>query len=221
MPSYPGQMFDHTLDGLKGWPSPTAVDISGTISSNVNINSTGEDVRAGMCVHVASVTAGSPPEPVFEMGANVTKMPIFLWVGTDGYDVSNPGVPAGVALGGTGGVLGTPGSGTVPAWIPIRPTGRVNGLVAIGGYELETTEFDTDQSYSPNDPLRAVTSNTNADAGKLSNKGNTGAGNPGFTASAFTVYTDSVVGVVSRGAYVNKHGKQALAFWPVYLPGSR
>jgi len=221
MPSYPGQMFDHTLDGLKGWPRPHAVDMSGTLSSNVNRGSAALPIYGGMCVHVASVTAGAPPEPVFEMGANLTKMPIFLWVGDADYDVSNPGVPAGTPLGGSGGVLGTPGAGTVPGWVPIRPSGHVMGLVAIGGYELETTEFDTDQSYSPNDPLRAVTSNTNTNAGRLTNKGNTGAGNPGYTSSAFTVYTDSTVGIVSRGSYTNKHGVQALAFWPVFLPGSR
>lgn len=221
MPSYPGQAFDHTLDALKGWPNPHAVDLSGTISSNVNRGSAGLPIYGGMCVHVASVTAGSPPVPVFEMGASVTKMPIFLWVGDADWDVSNPGVPAGVALGGTGGVSGTPGAGTVPGWIPIRPSGNVMGFVAVSGLELETTEFDTDQTYSPNDPLRAVTSNTATNAGRLTNKGNTGSGNPDYTASAFTVYTDSTVGVVSRGSYTNKHGKQALAFWPVYLPGSR
>jgi len=29
------------------------------------------------------------------------------------------------------------------------------------------------------------------------------------------------VGVVSRGTYTNKNGKRVLAFWPVYLPGTR
>lgn len=229
MATYAGQMYDHTLEALKGWFQMSALDIDGTLDAAVNIGGVGNPVQAGMVVHVSSTTApgggtnfnNGVPIPVFSMGANVTKMAIFVMRGTAGYDVSNPGVPAGVALGGTGGVLGTPGAGTVPGWVSIRPTGKLSGLVATGGYELESTEFDTDQTYSPNDPLRAVTSNTDADAGKLTNKGNTGAGNPGFTASAFTVYTDSTVGVVSRGKYTNKHGKQALAFWPVYLPGSR
>lgn len=220
MPTYPGQMFDHTLDALKGWPNPCAVDISGTLSSNVNRGSTGLPIYGGMCAHVQSVTAGSPPEPIFEMGANLAMMPIFLWVGDADYDVSNPGVPAGTPLGGSGGVLGSPGSGTPPAWVPIRPSGHVMGLVAVGGFELETTEFDTAQNYSPNDPLRAVTSNTDTNAGRLTNQD--ASGGQGFaTAGSFTVYTDTVVGVVSRGSYVNKHGKQALAFWPVYLPGTR
>ena len=229
MSTYAGQMYDHTLEALKGWFHMSALDIDGTLSSNVNINSTNDPVQPGMVVHVSAVSApgagtnfnNGVPIPVFEMGASVTQMPIFLRNGTSGYDTTNPGVPAGTPLGGSGGVAGSPGSGVVPAWVSVRPTGKLSGLVATGGFELETTEFDTAQTYAVNDPLRAVTSNTNANAGKLTNKGNTGAGNPGFTASAFTVYTDTVVGIVSRGKYVNKRGKQALAFWSFFLPGTR
>lgn len=220
MPSYPGQMFSYVMDALKGWPSPYAVDIDGTLSSNVNINSTGNPVYAGMCVHVASVsspgggtgTTNGVPIPVFEMGANLKKMPIFLWCGSNDWDVSNPGVPAGTVLGGTTSVL--------PGWVPVRPTGKLMGLVAVGGYELETTQFDTAQTYSPNQLLRAVTSNTDANAGKLTNQDASG-GQAFATSDVLTTYTDSAVGVVSRGKYTNKHGISALAFWPVYLPGSR
>lgn len=212
-----------TLDGLKGWPSPTAVDIAGTISSNVTLTT----VYTGRVVHVASVTQGgggtpSPgnnvPLPVFEMGAKLTQMPIFLWAGTDQYDVSNPGVPSGTILGGT--------TANPAAWIPIRPSGNVMGLVAIGGYELETTEFDTDQDYAPNDVLRCVTDNTDTDGGVLTNQD--ASGGDALATSAQAVWGDpgvaeweSIVGCVSRGSYTNKHGKSALAFWPVYLPGTR
>jgi hypothetical protein len=213
-------MFDHTLDALKGWPSPTAVDIDGTLSSNVNLGSVGATVFSGCCVHVASTTTGgggtgttnNVPIAVFEMGANLNKMACFLWVGNDGYDVTNPGVPAGTILGGTPSIP--------PAWIPIRPTGKLMALVAIGGYELETTEFDTAQTYTPNQLLRAVTSNTDANGGKLTNQDASG-GQAFATSAPLTRYTDSTVGVVSRGNYINKNGKRCLAFWPVYLPGSR
>jgi len=220
MPSYPGQMFTHTLDGLKGWPRPTALDIDGLISANVNIGGTGLVVNSGTCVHVQSTqasglgtgTTNNVPIAVFEMGANLNMMPIFLWVGTDGYDVTNPGVPAGTPLSGT--------TSVPPAWVPVRPTGKVNGLVATGAYELETTEFDTAQTYSPNDLLRSVTSNTDANAGKLTNQD--ASGGVGFATTAKCVrYVESAVGVCSRGTYTNKNGMAALGFWPVYLPGTR
>jgi hypothetical protein len=139
--SYPGQMFDRALTPLKGWPSQTALDFDAPLSTNVNINSTNSPPQSGMCVH--NTAAG------FEMGANLTKMAIFLWPSHSDFDVSNPGVPAGTVLGGT--------TANPPGWVPWRPTGKLVGLVATGGYELETTEFDTAQTYVINQTLRAVT----------------------------------------------------------------
>lgn len=225
MPTYIPQMSTHTLDGLKAWPKADALDIDGTLSSSINLNSVGATVYSGCCVHVDSVassglgtgTTNNVPIPVFKMGAKTGQMPIFLWVGSDGYDVSNPGVPAGVALGGT--------TTYPPDWIPIRPTGKVMGLVATGGYELETTEFDTAQTYAPNDLLRAVTSDTDANGGKLTNQNaatnQTFTGGTGVAVWAPNAASDSIVGVCSRGSYTNKNNRPALAFWPVYLPGSR
>ena len=202
--SYPGQLFDRTLTPLKGWPSQTALDFDAALSSNVNINSTNSPPQSGMCVH--NTASG------FEMGANLAQMAIFLWPSKSDFDVSNPGVPDGVALGGT--------TSNLPGWIPIRPTGKLVGLVATGAFELETTEFDTAQTYVVNQTLRSVTSNTDANAGKLTNQN--ASGGQGFASPGVNVvYTDSVVGVVSRGAYTNSYGKQVLAFWPVYLPGTR
>lgn len=208
--SYPGQMFDHVLTPLKGWPSPVALDFDATLSSNVNIGGVGTAPSSGQCVHY---TANG-----FEMGANIKKMPMFLWSSGDGFDVANQGVPAGVSLGGN--------ATYPPAWVPVRPTGKLVALVATGSYELETTEFDTAQTYAPNDWLRAVTSNSDADAGKLTNQN--ASGGQGFGTTAACVHSDpsvaawdSVVGVVSRGAYTNANGRSVLAFWPVYMPGTR
>lgn len=216
--TYPGQMFDHTLTGLKGWPRPHAVDVDGTLSGSVNIGGIGTPPLSGQVVHVSALGSGVGPNgngpgmPVFEMGANLTKMAIFLWPNYSDFDVQNPGVPAGVGLGGT--------SANPPAWVPIRPTGKLVGLVATGAYELESTEFDTAQTYAANQLLRAVTSNTDANAGKLTNQ-NASAGQPFGSPGLNVAYTDSTVGVVSRGKYTNANGKSALAFWPVYLPGTR
>jgi hypothetical protein len=217
--AYIGQMFDHVLNVLKGWPQMYALDIEGTLGAAVNINSTNVPPCSGLCVHVQSVIARTangvatgPAKPVFEMGANVNMMPLFLWPSWGDFDVNNPGVPAGTALGGT--------TTTLPAWIPIQPSGNLVALVAKGPYELETTEFDTAQTYAPNDLLRAVTSNTDVNAGKLTNQ-NAAGGAAFVTSSKLTVYTDSVVGRVSRGAYTNALGKSVLAFWPESIIGSR
>lgn len=185
----PSQMFEHTLNPLKGWPSPHAVDFSGKLHSDVTI----DPLPAGRCVHVAEIEAvaygpgTSGGVALFKTGVEDTQMGIFLLQGSDAYDVANPG--------------GTD-------WYAVAPKGVMSGLVAVGAYELETTEYDTAQTYSPNDVLRAVSND-------VDDTPETGGGT--LTNDA-DVYVDAIVGVVSRGAYTNAYGKSALAFWPVWLP---
>lgn len=172
-----GQMFDHTLDGLKGFPRPTALDFATILSANVTLSR----VNAGVCVHVNSVGQ-------FELGVQLLQMPLFTLQNSDDFDVSNANA----------------------AWTPIAPKGVMNALVATGAYELETTEFDTAQTYTPNDHLTAVLSNSASNGGSLTNQ------------SLGTLYGSGMVnrvGVVSRGKRTNSYGKTVLAFWPVYLPG--
>lgn len=82
-------------------------------------------------------------------------------------------------------------------FIPISPTGQALALVAIGAYELVSTAF-VDAAYPPNTPLTADLSGGD-DPGKL---------------QAGVLYTDMIVGIVSRGVVDNGYGKNALAFWP-------
>ena len=81
-------------------------------------------------------------------------------------------------------------------FIPIGPTGQALALVATGAYELVTTSY-VSGSYAPNAALTSATSGGNA--GKL---------------TAGTMYTNMIVGLVSRGVVDNGYGKNALAFWP-------
>lgn len=81
-------------------------------------------------------------------------------------------------------------------FIPIGPTGQALALVATGAYELVTTSY-VSGSYLPNAALTSATTGSNA--GKL---------------SAGTMYTNMIVGLVSRGVVDNGYGKNALAFWP-------
>jgi hypothetical protein len=182
-------MYDHTLNPLKGWPSPTALDFTGKLHEDVTI----DPLPAGRCVHVAEIdpvpygpgTSGGVPQ--FKTGVEDTQMGIFLFQGSDALDVANPG--------------GTD-------WYAIAPKGIMSGLVATGAYELETTEYDSELTYLPNDVLRAV-------ANDVDDTPETGGG---CLTNDATVYTDAIVGVVSRGEYTNAYGKSCLAFWPVYLP---
>lgn len=187
--STPSQMFFHSLIPLKGHPSMTALDHVGQLHSAITI----DPLPAGRCVHIHSVDAVAYGPSTrggvstFKTGVDGTQMGIFLLQGSDSLDVSNQG--------------GTD-------WYSGIPKGNIAGLVATGAYELETTEYDQSQTYLPNEPLGAVSADTDDDP-------ETGGG---CLTNDVEVYTDAIVGVVSKGAYTNAYGRDVLAFWPVYLP---
>lgn len=177
-----GQLMGlHTLDGLKGWPQPHAVDFTTTFSPNVAFTS-GLPVYSGRVVHLNS--AGQ-----YEMGCSGTQMPLFLFPGSTDPDVQNNG--------------GDPTS-LVGVYVAIKPSGEAVSLVAIGAYELLSTEYDNTKSYPPNTLLTAGTSNTDSTSGGVLTTG--------------TLATNCICGVVSRGVMTNQLGQNALAFWPVYIP---
>jgi hypothetical protein len=133
----PVQMYVHGLNPLKGWPNPAALDFTGKLHPAVTI----DPLFAGRVVHVDSIVGGVP---LFKTGAVGTQMPIFLFQGSEDFDVNNPG--------------GTD-------WYSFAPNGVSSGLVATGAYEFETTEFDTTQAYLPNTPLLAPNADTNSATG--------------------------------------------------------
>ena len=177
----PRQMFDHTLDAIKGWFQMAALDFTAKISANVTVS-----VYAGRCAHINSVGE-------FELGCTGSMMPIFLLQNGTDNDVSNDG-------------------GTT--WYPIGPTGTITGLVGSGSYELETTEFDSANTYAPNEYLRCKSSSQSSTDGGLLTNANTvaaeaGSGNP-----------TNIVGVVSRGVRKRQSDRNnVLAFWTIYKPG--
>jgi hypothetical protein len=185
------QMFEQTLDAPKGWFHLSALDKSAPLESTILLDTTA--VPAGRCVSL-----NSSGEFVLGLDVNMA-MPIFLWQGKEDPDVYNNGVSPVT---------------DVTHWVGISPTGVMSGLVATGGYELQTTEFDTDQTYAPNEPL------TPSAAGVLTNQ-------------SITPYTTPIVGVCSwhnnednqpatpatGPVGTNAHGVTTLSFWPVYLPG--
>lgn len=125
----PRQMTANTLNALKGWPQPAAVDFHTEFHSSVDI-----EVLPGMVCSLHSTG-----KYILGVGTDAV-MPLFMFNGSTDPDVVNeagdPTTEKGV-------------------YVPINPTGQAMSLVGIGAYELVSTAFDTDEDYAPNDFLTA------------------------------------------------------------------
>lgn len=181
MANAPDLMFEHGLDVKKGWFDMASLDYSAKLSSSVTYT-----LPRGRVVHLELASG----KEVFLPGVSGTHMAIFLLNGSNDADVSNPGTTAA-------------GNFMHQA---VAPTGKLSGLVATGGYEIASTEFDDAQTYNPGDLLTAGTSPTNAATGGV------------LTNQSAVQYVNAVCGVVSSGAAKNHNGVQTLSFWSVYLP---
>lgn len=187
----PSMMFEHALTAKKGWFEPSALDFDAKLAPAVTIVAYG-----GRVVHVNA--AGE-----FEMGISGTQMAIFLLQADTDYDVSNPGIT------GTGLFMHQ----------AVSPTGKQSGLVATGGYEIETSEFDKTPHtpYAANHLLTALASNTVQSTGGVLSNDRAGAGG---SSGLVRQYTDAACGCVSRGQSKNEHGVDVLTFWSIYLPAA-
>jgi hypothetical protein len=144
------------------------------------------DMVAGQVAHINLAGELEPGVQLYQMG-------LFMFQGQNDYDVN---------------------AQRNNQWTPISPSGRVMCLVASGAYELETTAFDTTQTYETNQPLNAPIGNSVGSAGVSGFLTNVAPG---------TIYggsMKSIVGIVSRGAFTNAYGVPVLAFWCVYVPGT-
>ena len=133
----PDLLFEHGLDVKKGWFDMASLDYSAKLSSTVEYS-----VKRGRVVHVGS-------DGTFVPGAHETNVAIFLLNGSEDADVSNPGTTAA-------------GNFMHQA---VAPTGKLSGLVATGGYEISSTEYDSTKTYTPGDLLTAAQSLNNAAVG--------------------------------------------------------
>jgi len=80
--------------------------------------------------------------------------------------------------------------------------GVMSGVVATGGFEIATTEFDAG-SYAFNQMLT-----NGATAGLVG------------AATGIAYDAEPIVGIVSRDAAVNADGKSMLSFWTMFLPAT-
>lgn len=177
----PDLPFEHGLDIKKGWFDMASLDYSAKLGS-VSFN-----LPRGRVVHL-EVVGG---QEVFLPGVRTTDVAIFLLNGATDPDVSNPGTTA---------------SGKFVQQA-ISPTGKLSGVVATGGYEIDSTEFRSDLTYAPGDLLTAHTGSCPINAGTLTN-------------ASVVQFVNPVVGVVSSGKHMNHNGVNTLSFWSVYLPGA-
>ena len=175
------QYFEHELQPKKGWSGLTSLDIARPFDSSV----TGT-VPAGRCV---SLNASGN----FVLGLSGNRaMPLFTMRSSEDLDVKNES------------------TGVIP-WDSPQPRGFVAALVATGGYEIETPEFDTGQTYAVNDTLTADAS------GLLTNVNAVPYTNP--VVGVCSWHTTGKPGTTATGPVgTNAHGVTTLSFWPVYLP---
>ena len=211
----PTQPFTYSLTALKGWFEQHALDFAASVDSATDPSVL--PLVAGLCVHVSSnaynpVNNNTKVDSTIRPGAQLTQMPLFLKENQTDYDVSNNGN----------------GQSDPYGWTGITPSASAMGgpmsmLVATGGFELATTQFDQSNgvTYSPGDILTSptealITGSDKSAAGKLFKICNW----PGGSAAAAVLYTNHICGTVSRGQYPNEYRRQVLAFWPCYLPGT-
>lgn len=139
----PRQMTASTLNALKGWPQPAAVDFETQLDAAVP--EADLPLLAGSVVRVNA--SGK-----FEVGVGTDDaMPMFTFQNSDDPDIQNEGGDASTEKG---------------VFIPISPTGAMMALVAVGAYELVTTSFKESDSFTPNAFLTADKSG-GGDPGKV------------------------------------------------------
>ena len=86
--------------------------------------------------------------------------------------------------------------------------GKITAIPFTGGYEIETTEFDFEAEYAPNDALVAGTGDL---LGKVAKA----------TASTADVGTAPVVGFVSKPMFsVDSYQQKRISFWTNFIPAS-
>ena len=163
----PAQMFDHSLQVIKGPSLMHRLDFRAAPTAGANI------APGSVCSINAAGTliAGCPGGAVMNR-----PMPMFAIQDVDDFD-ANPDV---------GNISG----------------GVMSAIVATGGFEIETTEYETTGTYNPNDLLTA-SATTAGDVERLVESPYGG---------------QMVCGCVSEGTSTNADGISALRFWTMFLP---
>lgn len=202
--------YESALDAVKGWFHMSALDKSAPLSAT--LVTAGTSIPAGR-VATLNVSGEFEVDRVANASNPTTAMPIFLWNGSDSLDVSNDGLSAT--------------DGTTRNWISINPSNTkiMSGLVATGGYELQTTEYDSAATadYTVNALLTSTTT------GLLTADGVAPGGVEQFVdwvCGICSTHVQSQAGYLQPGNQAaasgplgtNAHGMSTLTFWSYFLP---
>lgn len=141
------------------------------------------DMPQGRVVHLN-------PNGEFETGVEGQQMPLFLMPSSTPW-----------------GAMPT----LSPHWAGVGTYPRT-GLPSSGGLELATTEYDTDNTYAPNDLLTAVVDNVDANAGGLITNKNA-AGTALTAPYKVGGTTRTIIGIVSKAPEKLKNKNTVLCFW--------
>jgi len=168
----PGQMFDHSLTELSGRATMHALDFSAAPAADEEVFEGSVMTLDSNGQFVGGMGAGVANTQLFEHNA---PMAIFAIQGTNEFDANSD----------IGNISG----------------GVQSGIVASGGYEVQTTEYVAG-TYSPNDLLTFAVGADRGDVGIARDN-----------------YSDChVVGVVSRGVDTNADNQSVISFWTVFEP---
>ncbi len=168
----PGQMFDHTQIELSGRSMMNALDFAAPIQDGEKVNEGGVITLNAEGKFVAGLGDSQDNEAI---AGGITPMPLIAIQGTDAFDANSD----------KGNLSG----------------GVQSGLVASGGYEIQTTEFVAG-TYAVNS---ALTFAVEDDRGKI-------------TVADDAYSTQHVLGVTSRGVISNAYNISTLSFWTVFAP---
>ena len=187
----PSQMFDHTLDAVKGWFHEAALDNSAKLSANVTI----DPFEQGRVVHLNASSE-------YETGVANTDMAIFLLNSSNDSDVSNPGGDYWQAIAPTGKMSGLVASGAYELESSeYRTAGTYNPGQLLAAEVANTTSATGGVLSDQDDAATALSVPWEKDS------------------TSATGTDQAICGVVSTGVAANSHGVNVLRFWPVYLPG--
>lgn len=203
----PGQNYDHLLNPISGYDGMHDLQFQGNGDSAADWNRgslLGLDAD-GELIPFASLTSG------------LEKRAMALFAINASYDLD---VTGGGAWGAGANPLYRVDAGNIAGQTLASDnttvlTRKVGTLVATGGFELVTTEFNTASTYNENDPVVGYT----VVGGEPADSYPEGWLDVGTVqVGGELALAENVVGVVSTGARVETYGQDVLQFWPVYLP---
>jgi len=182
-----------TLNQYINYCEPVRGGVAGPLVKIRPLNK--DDVDAGKLVAGRVVTLNSAGEFVAGNQNDTKRMPMFLVTGQNTPSVWNSGIV-----------------NSIVRWMPMGHDGSgAIALVATGGYEIQSTEYDKNQSYAPNDPLTV-------DANGVLTKATTPATQWVVGVCSWHENSENIQAAATGPTGVNAHRLQTITFWSVFRP---